>query len=141
MGGTLRQRGHRQVDHTADLALELWAPDEPSLLVEGARAVIAEMTGGGPVRANATRPVALQALDAEDRLVQWLNEVIWMATRDGFLTADATLTLTGGHLRGSVHGEADAASRIQTELKSATYHGLRIRKRNDLYHATVVIDV
>lgn len=137
-----RNRGHRQLEHTADLALELWAPDEASLLVEGALAVVDVLTDGAEVAAEATCTVELDAIDAEDRLVRWVNEVLWLAVGRGFLTADADVSLVTGGLSAIVRGDPNGSDRIRTELKSATYHDLHLEKGEDgLYRARIVIDV
>lgn len=134
--------GHRQLEHTADLALALWAPSETALLEEGARAVVELMTAGHRPEPRASRHVRLEVLDAEDRLVQWLNEIIYLATAEGFLFASAELHTSEGGLEAEVSGEADAADRIATELKSVTYHDLELRKdREGTWHGRVVIDV
>jgi hypothetical protein len=69
-------RGHRSVEHTADLAVELWASDEPALLVEGARALVgARIEGlhrahGGPAVFGAVKLVAGAA--PGHRLIQYM---------------------------------------------------------------------
>ena len=137
--------GHRQVDHTADLALELWAPDECELLLEGARAVIAVLTEDAAVTHTSAREVKISAVDREDRLVQWLNEVLYLAVTEGFLFGDAEITLQDGGLRATLRGEADAGARIATELKSVTYHELRLEPGSESpsgeWRAHLVIDV
>lgn len=139
---TENQQGHRQVDHTADLALELWAPSEEDLLIEAARAVVDIMTEGAAVGAEARRHVVLEPVDGEDRLVQWLNEIIYAAVVDGFLFAAAVrLTLAGGRLEAELAGEAGAHDRIAGELKSATYHDLELGQEGGQWRARVVIDV
>ena len=134
-------RGHRAVDHTADLAFEVWGPDEPALLEEAARAVVAAMTDGAAMAATATRAVALSGFDAEERLVTWLNEVIFWATVEGFVVAGARLEVRGERLVGEATGEADAQARLVTELKAATYHDLRVVRDADGLRAQVVVDV
>ncbi len=134
--------GYRQVEHTADLALELWAPSEEELLRIGARAIVAELTEQATVASTSSRTLTLETLDAGDRLVQWLNEVIVLALTEGFLCAETELTLSAAGLSATVHGEADAADRICQELKSATYHLLRIGRDEDgVWRAQVIIDV
>lgn len=133
--------GHRSIEHTADLAIELWAPDETSLLLEGARAVIELLTDGATILANDERPVELTALDPEDRLVRWLSEVLYLASTEGFLVADASLTLSDSGLRGAMRGEADASSRLRTEIKAVTYHDLRLEHGPQGVRARVVFDV
>lgn len=135
-------QGHRQVDHTADLALELWAPTEEDLLLEGARALIEIMTEGATPGAEARRHVVLEPVDDQDRLVQWLNEIIYAAVVDGFLFAAVErLTIAGGRLEAELAGEANAHQRIAGELKSATYHDLQLGREDGLWRARVVIDV
>ena len=135
------ERGYRQVDHTADMALELWGPSEEELLIAGAEAVIDVMTeGAAPGAADAERVVELDAVDGADRLVQWLNEVIVAAVTDGFLVRAADIELVGDSgLRARLRGEP---GRVLAELKSATYHDLTLaRADGGQWRAQVVIDV
>jgi SHS2 domain-containing protein len=133
--------GHRQVEHTADIALELWAASEPELLIEGARALVEIMTEGALVGAPAEKTVEIDAVDSEDRLVCWLNEVLYLAVTEGFLFAEGDLVLTGTGLSGKLRGDAEAHDRIRTELKSVTYHDLELEHGQDGVRARLVIDV
>lgn len=137
--------GHRAIEHTADVAFALWADDLPGLLLQGAHALVELLTEGEgastPPQPLVRRPIAIEALDDEDRLVRWLNEVAWWAATDGFLVADATLQPTAAGLQGEARGEL-APARVVAEIKSATYHGLAIRRGDDgRLHATVCLDV
>lgn len=135
-------RGHRQVDHTADLALELWGESEVDVLLAGAEAVIAIMTEGGEVEAREQRAVRIEAVDPDDRLVQWLNEVVFAAVADGFLFASAEIALEGRTgLSATLRGEPGAGDRVVAELKSATYHDLELAGGDGGWRARVVIDV
>lgn len=135
-------RGYKTLDHTADVAIEIWAPSEEELLVEGARAVVALLTEGAQPRGSASRHLDLDVIDGEDRLVQWLNEVLWLALSEGFLVTDAEVQLDEGQLRATVLGEAGGGARIRSELKSATYHDLKLGLDDDgVWRARVVIDV
>ena len=134
-------RGHRQVEHTADLAFEIWAPTEEALLDEAARALTQVMTSGAPVEGAAERRLELSALDAEDRLVRWMNEILWLATGCGFLVCDAHVALSESNLTATLKGEERAGERIRSELKSVTYHDLELVVRPGRCRARVVIDV
>ncbi len=136
-------RGHRQVDHTADLALELWGDSEVDVLCAGAEAVIAIMTEGGGVEAREQRRVRIEAVDPHDRLVQWLNEIVVAAVSDGFLYREADIALEGRTgLTATIRGEPDAGDRVVAELKSATYHDLELGAADGgTWRARVVIDV
>lgn len=133
--------GHVQIDHTADLALELWAPTEAELLAEAARAVVAIMTEGVELGGETAREIELDPVDAEDRLVQWVNEIIYLAVTEGFVVAECTLELQDSALRATVRGQPDAGDQIAGELKSATYHDLVLEQRETGWWARLVIDV
>lgn len=141
----MSDRGHRSVEHTADLAVELWAPDEAALLVEGARALVELLTEGAVIRASAERPMELTAIDPEDRLVRWLGEVLYLAAVEGFLVHDASLVLSGAlpgvSLRGTVRGQPDAEALLRMEIKAVTYHDLRLEHGPAGVRARVVFDV
>jgi SHS2 domain-containing protein len=133
--------GHRQIEHTADLAFEIWGADFGGLLSEAARAVIAVITDGNPPAGVDRRDIELDALDDEDRLVRWLNEVLYLALVDGFLVHEAALERSPTGLRGHALGKAGAGAAIVTEVKSATYHDLVVRRDGDGWIARVVMDV
>lgn len=136
------QRGHRQLDHTADLALELWGESEEDVLLAGAEAVVDIMTEGGEVEEREQRAVRIDAVDSQDRLVQWLNEIIVAAVQGGFLFGSAEIALEGRTgLSATIRGEPHAGARVVTELKSATYHELELGERGGAWRARVVIDV
>ena len=137
----MESRGCRLLDHTADVALECWAPDEAAVLVEAARALVALMTGGAAIARRDTRAVTLSSLDPEDRLVEWLNEVIYAAVTDGFVLADAQVTLREGGLDAAMTGEAQASDRVTGELKSVTYHHLALWREAGVVRCRVVVDV
>jgi SHS2 domain-containing protein len=135
-------RGHHQIDHTADLAFEVWADDEASLLEEAAHALILAMTEGAEAMGVAARVVELDSLDAEDRLVRFLNEVAVLAMTDGFVTASASVSLHEHGLCATLHGEEDARAKVLAEVKAVTYHDLSLARGEDgLWRARFVVDV
>ena len=135
--------GHAQIDHTADLALEIWAPTEPELLAEAARAVVSIMTGGArEIGGDELREIELDPVDPEDRLVQWVNEIIYLAVTEGFVVAGSEIDLQASpRLCATVRGRSGAADQLAGELKSATYHDLALEQRDGAWWARLVIDV
>lgn len=133
-----------QLDHTADLAFEITAPTEVELLLGAALNLVGVMTDevkpGGDDQLEA-RQVAITALDGEDRLICWLNEVIYMAVVHGFLLRSAEIELFETDLRANCRGELDGFDKITSELKCATYHDLVLEKRDGGWYGRVVVDV
>ncbi len=143
----MRARGYQQVDHTADLAISIWAPDLESLFEEGAVALVDIMTEGAqPEGADLqSRALNIEALDAEDLLIQWLNEVIYLAVTENFTIARAEMNfgVQGASAPDKLEAKVQGSDRLQLkgELKSATYHGLQLKQEEGVWRAFVVIDV
>lgn len=135
----------RQLDHTADLAFEMTAATERSLLLGAASNLVAIMTSEverGDISDLEEREILIEALDGEDRLVRWLNEIIYLAMTGTFLFHSAQLELMGDAvMRAVCRGETDALEKITSELKCATYHDLVVEEREGGWYARVVIDV
>ena len=89
-----------------------------------------------PVR-GAPGHVARYVRDA----AQWLNEILYAATVEGFLFSSADLRLENGRLSANVRGQSGGRSLLATELKSVTYHDLRLQKHDYGWYAHVVVDV
>jgi SHS2 domain-containing protein len=138
----MHSTGHRFLDHTADVALELWAPSRQQLLEHAARVVVGLLTEGAPIVPDADRVAYVTGLDDEDLLVRWINEVLWLATGEGFVIAEAKVDVRGLELRADLRGRRDAAHLVVTEIKSATYHELRLGQEPDgRWLGRVVLDV
>ncbi|GMV42092.1 MAG: hypothetical protein AMXMBFR64_38080 [Myxococcales bacterium] len=133
--------GHRHLEHTADLRLELWADTEEALLAEAARAVVSALTEGARIEPKVERHVQLASSDPEDRLIRWMNEIIYLAVTRGFLVAEADVTVTPEGLDARLSGEEGAWHRVRTELKAATWHELTLVREGGRLVARVVVDV
>lgn len=132
-------RGHRSIDHTADLALEIWGESEVGVLEQAAVALAELLMDGAEVAMAERRTVSIDALDREDRLVRWLSELLWLATGDGFVVARAAVALRDD---GGLSAEVDGAVlAVAQEIKAATYHDVRLAPDGDGWRARIVFDV
>jgi SHS2 domain-containing protein len=134
------QAGYRQLNHTADIQLEFWAPTQDLLFAQGALAIVDILTETQHVDSKETRACQCQGLDPEDLLVQWLNEIIFLGIYRGFIVATCNVEIVGNTLQANITGEV-SPEKIKTELKSVTYHELLLCYKQPLWHARVVVDV
>jgi SHS2 domain-containing protein len=132
----------REVEHTADWALHVWAPGLAELFVDAARGMLA-LAGHAPLAgepaAGAWRPVRVSAGDAEALLVVWLQEVLYLLESEG-LACDhyRVLALAPTELQAEV---AARPARLDKVIKAVTYHNLAIRQTPAGYEVTLVFDV
>ncbi len=131
--------GFREVPHTADVALEVWAPDLSGLFAEAARGLNSisgvALSPGRPV----SRPVHLEELDDEGLLVAFLTEVVYAQEQDRLGFDEFRLEIEAHRLRGEMSGRPIAT--IAKPIKAVTYHNLRITSNASGLRVLIVFDV
>jgi SHS2 domain-containing protein len=131
--------GFRELEHTADWELEVWAPDLAGLLEQAARGMLA-LSG---VRLNDSprqkRRLSLQADDAERLLVSFLSELLWLGESEGLGFDSYDLQVDGFRLQAELEGALIAC--LAKEIKAVTFHNLQIVTGARGLEARIVFDV
>ncbi len=130
----------REIDHTADWALQVWAPTLEALFVDAA---VGMYTLAG-VRPGAVAPerrrIAVSAEDTESLLVAWLQELLYFTESDGLAFSSFQMeALTPTTLRAEARGVS--GERLDKAIKAVTYHNLKIEQTQRGYEVTLVFDV
>jgi len=133
--------GFEEIDHTADVALRIWAPDFKTLLVAAARGtagILTDRLPSGPF--SVRKHLALEAFDRESLLVAFLGELAYWAEADQeiFLNFEFE-TLTDRRLTAAAEGARVPS--LKTVIKAVTYHELEIVETAPGLETTVVFDV
>ncbi len=138
----LMNSGYREIAHTADWELEVWAPDLTTLLEQAARGMYALAGACLNPSPRLTRSLDITAPDAEILLVKFLSELLYLGEDEnlGFDAFDLRLE-TGNTfvLRAAVAGAPLAA--LAKEIKAVTYHNLAIRETESRLEVRIVFDV
>jgi len=131
--------GHREVEHTADWQLDLWAPDMAGLLEEAARGMY-ELMGvelaGGP---RQRRRLQLDCGDLEQLMVEFLDELLYLGESEELGVDRFKLSVKDNRLQASVEG-VPILSRAK-EIKAVTYHRLEIVETDRGLETSVIFDV
>ncbi len=137
--------GHTEIEHTADLGFEVWAPGLDDLFAEATLAVAELCYDRESVRQSEPRRLSVEGSTTEELLVRWLQEVYLLLEGEGWLTGAVDgLAIEPGRVRGRLLGESYDAARhvLHTEIKAVTYHDLRVaRDTTGLLRARVILDV
>jgi SHS2 domain-containing protein len=134
------RRWHRFLEHTGEVRLQIGAESLPGLLAEAGRALGLLLLGSREARApTAVRTIEVRSLDRGALLVDWLNEILFLAETE--LWVPVTIEVDAGEdwLRASIRGVP--VSEAPSLVKAATHHGLRVRGDADGFEAEVVLDV
>jgi SHS2 domain-containing protein len=135
---------YRTIEHTADIGIEVEAPDQAGIFVKSALA-LADLTFGlEAVSPVSQRVVAAEADSPEELLVAWLNEVLYISAVDGIVFSRFTdARLEGRRFSACGWGEKPdpALHAAEMEIKAATYHGLRFARTGGGWIARIILDV
>ena len=146
MAGTAEEitAGFQEVEHTADWALDIWAPTLEQLFEQAARGMLLLAGIELAPQAREGRQLDLLAIDLEGLLVNFLNELLYWGESeclafDVFHLSIRGLYLEGLHLTGRVEG---APITTQTkEIKAVTFHNLVIHHDAGVFRVRIVFDV
>jgi SHS2 domain-containing protein len=135
--------GYRVFDHTADVGIEVWAPDVAGLLENAARGMYAVMADLSEVRSLESREVRLAAGGVEELLIAWLLELLFLTETEGVVFSRFEVDATETELRGVAWGESFDAERHPTGavVKAVTRHQLSVKHDASGWKARVIFDI
>ena len=132
---------HELLAHTAEVKLRVRGPDFPALAAEAARALAALEVGGEmPPATGDAREIVLRAGDLGALLVDWLNELIYLAETERWVATEFAPE-PGGALELRMRARGATVDTAPSRVKAATHHGLDVRATAGGVEAEVVFDV
>lgn len=133
--------------HKADIGIKGIGKTIEEAFCEAAKAMFSVMVELQDVRAVGEVKLKMKAESLEELFVSWLNELLSAAALEKSLFADfsAKIKEIDGRflLEGSAFGEAidGKRHRLKTEVKGATYSGLKITEKKGNCTVQCVLDV
>jgi SHS2 domain-containing protein len=135
--------GFEEIEHTADWAIRVRAANLPELFARAARGMFSLLTDLSGLTPEHSFDIELRAIDVETLLVDWLNELLYLAEQHDLVFAAFNiheLSIAGeARLRATVAGNRPAE--LFKVIKAATFSSLSIRHNADELEAELVFDV
>lgn len=140
--------GFRELRHTADWELEVWAPDLCGLFEQATLGMYALSGVGLQPGPRTTRNLEIFALDSESLLVKFLAEVLFLGEYDGLGFDRFEIHINSGcskdglsesRLNAQLHGAPIV--RQTKEIKAVTYHNIAIQSNPRGLEVRIVFDV
>jgi SHS2 domain-containing protein len=132
---------HEIREHTSEIELHIRAESLSDILAEAGRALATvQLAGANCVPGGAARSIQVSGEDRELLLVNWLNELIFLADLDHWVASEFeidSITDTEAHARASGLTLEWGASRV----KAATLHGLRVENVAGGLEANIILDI
>jgi SHS2 domain-containing protein len=129
---------HEWRSHTAEIELAIETQSEEDVFAEAAVA-FGELVGLDSNGERAEHDVTVESSDRDALLVQWLEELIFLADTEGFVPEGARdVRLDANAVRATLFGRH---APFEPLVKAATYHALRFVHEGGVWRAHVVLDV
>ena len=132
------------VDHTADAGIVVQAADLKELFARAAWGMFSLITDMDAIRLAEMTRVSMEDGDCEGLMVKWLSELNYRhVTEHRLFGKFSVVELSEERLEAEVGGERIDPARhtIFTEIKAVTFHGLRLRRENQVWKAQVIFDL
>jgi len=132
------------IDHTADIGVVAYGADLREAFANAAYGMFCLMADLEKVREETGRHVEVEALDREELVVSWLNELLYLFDVDMIIFKRFDLVeLTDTRLKADAYGEKIDASRhdLRGGIKAATYHMLKVAEDDGRWSIRVIFDV
>lgn len=135
---------YRLFDHTADVGIHVEARTLPELFADAGRALVSLLVDDpGAFRELESRSIELHSVRPDDLLFDYLGELLYGFSKDGFVPAQQDIETERGRLRARLRGERFDPDRHRggSEVKAITYHGLKLEPTAGGYVAEVIVDI
>jgi SHS2 domain-containing protein len=133
--------GFKEVEHTADWQLKVWAPDLPGLLEQAARGMytLAGTRLSLDAQPRILRSLEISASDPESLLVRFLSELLHVSAQEHQGFNNFQLSIDNNHLKAELSGRMVLS--VDKEIKAVTFHNLFVRTTERGLEASIVFDV
>ncbi|MFC1805147.1 archease [Candidatus Omnitrophota bacterium] len=136
-------KNYEILEHTADIGIRVKAGDAQGLFKEAALAMFDIMAERqGPEAKGMHVAIEVKADDLQELFVNWLNELLSLSAVKELIFTDFQIEqFDDKSLKAKATGKDLKSYKVNTEIKAATYHGLKIEEAGGDWEAEVIFDV
>jgi SHS2 domain-containing protein len=134
----------REIDHTADLAVEVTGTTFPALLAASGEALFTLIADRENIEMRDEIVISASGNEPEELLHAWLCELLAQFNIRGFIGRNCAIDrITADRVDGRIRGENLDLARhgFRTEIKGVTYHDFRVWQQDGAWHARIIFDV
>ena len=136
----------REIEHTADLGIEVEATDLSGLFSTAGEALYSLIADPSGIEEKEEISISVSVTDKgeEELFHAWLRELLAQFNLKGFVGNRCEVKSVGpGRVEAQVKGEVLDLKRhrFHTEIKGVTYHGFRVWQEHGKWRARVIFDV
>jgi SHS2 domain-containing protein len=132
----------REIEHTADLGIEVEADSRTEVFWRAAMAIAQLMVDTANVRGVERREISIPAADDAELMHDMLVALLQLFVTDGFIWSAVDIDDRDG-LKVGLLGERFDRSRHEfyQEIKAVTYHQLSVQNAGGRWSARIIFDI
>ena len=140
----MNMKKYEIIDHTADIGIKAYGRDVKELFQNAAYGmfdIIADLEG---IKPSIFIKIKKSSSNFEELLINWLDELLYNFYTKGIIFSKFDIKkLEPTGIEAEAHGKhiGDNRSRLKTEIKAVTYHGLKIEEKSGGYEVQIIFDV
>ncbi len=134
----------REIDHTADVGIEVRAPTEKLLFERAAAGMFSILVSADAVTCDVEKCVLVEAPDRDALLVRWLSELNYLHQVERFVLGAVEIqAIDEHHLIARASGETYDPARhtIECEIKAVTFHDMKIIHDRNEWRVQIIFDM
>ena len=138
----IKNNHHYEIlSHTANLKIRVWGKDKKDLFLNALLSLMESIKPKAIKSEKREQSINIKSEDLETLLVDFLNEVIYLSQSNQEAYSKIEFhNFSDKSLKGKLIGTQ--AESFGEEVKAATYHNLRVQKKDDnLWEAIILFDV
>lgn len=137
---------YRYIEHPADVGFEAYGATLEELFVNAAFAMYSFMTDVEAIEEAEERKIAVNAEDLYSLIFDWLDELIFLFDAESLVMKSFDIIINANEPEFSIKGTCrggkfdPAKHESGIIIKAVTYNMMEVKK-NEIWHAQVVLDV
>ena len=137
-------KNYEILEHTADIGIRVKARDLGGLFKSAGLAIFEISAERLPTKDKEQHKIIInqKAESVEELFINWLNEILSLSAVEGLIFTDFKIAQIDEHYVEAIALGSDIKNyKLNTEIKAATYHTLKVEKTAAGWQAEVIFDV
>ncbi|MFA7303028.1 MAG: archease [Methanoregula sp.] len=137
-------KNYEVFEHTADIGLRITGRDLKDLFVNAGLAIfqISSQKQFTRSKDHTEIKIKLKADNPEELFINWLNELLSLSSAKGLIFHRIKIKVIEDNFLEAIAVGSDIANyKVNTEIKAATYHELKLKQNETGWLAEVILDV
>jgi protein archease len=132
------------IDHTADIGIYVSGSTIKDLFETAAIAMVEQIVDTKTLKGRNSQRLQVSGIDKTDLLINFLRELLSVWTIGEHLVKNVYINdIDNTYLTANITWDKfnPKTHEILTDIKAVTYHGIRVKQKNNTWQATIIFDV